>query len=384
MNMNARFKGIFAAITVVSLSSLFPPPAATAAEVYLPIVMPITGFLSVEGASQRNGAVMAIEDAPKGVTVKFEIFDTGTSATGAATALERALNSGKAVAVPSTVFGTEMVAMAPIALEYKVPLITISGLAKLTESGNDYIYRFLPSDREIKVAQVHYAIKVLGKTKPALITDNTAYGQGGKVHMEEILQKMGVNPAYQEEIAFNQKDMTALIDKITRAGADVIFLHMVSHPMALVVKQARALGIDLPIVTSSSMVAPTATALVEPSDLAGVCGETPSAPEAAATDKIKEWADRYRARFGVEPDGLALAQYDGVAMALHLVATKNVSTAEEMRAALSSSTYEGIAKTYKSNGHGNMAHDADVVCYDGSSRIPTVARHYTPEELMMK
>ena len=31
---------------------------ARAADAYLPIVMPITGFLSVEGGSQRNGAVM--------------------------------------------------------------------------------------------------------------------------------------------------------------------------------------------------------------------------------------------------------------------------------------------------------------------------------------
>jgi len=356
----------------------------SAAEVYMPIVMPITGFLSVEGASQRNGAVMAIEDAPEGVKIRYEIFDTGTSATGAATALERALNSGNAVAVPSTVFGTEMVAMAPIAQEYKVPLLTISGLTKLTHSGNPYIFRSLPNDGEIKVAQVRYAIEELGKKKPALITDNTAYGQGGRGHMEEILAKMGVDIAYQEEIAFNQHDMSPLVDKIKRSGADVIFLHMVSHPMALIVKQARALGVDLPIVTSSSMVAPSATALVEPADLAGVCGETPSAPEAGGTPKIEEWANRYRKRFGVEPDGLALAQYDGVAMAIHLIGKNNVTTAEEMRAALDSGTYVGVAKTYKSDGNGDMAHDADVVCYDGTSRIPTVARHYSPDELILK
>lgn len=371
-------------ICLASLLSFGAMSTARAVEVYMPIVMPITGFLSVEGASQRNGAIMAIEDAPEGVTINYEIFDTGTSATGAATALERALNSGDAVAVPSTVFGTEMVAMAPIAHEYEVPLLTISGLTKLTHSGNPYIFRFLPNDGEIKVAQVRYAIEDLGKKKPALITDNTAYGQGGRGHMEEILEKMGVEVAYQEEIAYDQRDMTPLVDKITRSGADVIFLHMVSHPMALIVKQARALGVDLPIVTSSSMVAPTATALVEPSDLAGVCGETPSAPEAGGTPKIQAWADRYRERFDVEPDGLALAQYDGVAMAIDLIAKNNITTAEEMRAALASSTYEGVAKTYKSNGNGDMAHDADVVCYDGTSRIPTVARHYSPEDLILK
>ena len=382
--MKIALGGTVAALSLVSLLGLVPVPAASADEVYLPIVMPITGFLSVEGASQRNGAVMAIEDAPAGVNIRYEIFDTGTSATGAATALERALNSGDAVAVPSTVFGTEMVAMAPIAQEYEVPLLTISGLTKLTHSGNPYIFRFLPNDGEIKVAQVHYAIEEMGRRKPALITDNTAYGQGGRGHMVEILEKMGVPIAYQEEIAFNQQDMTPLVDKIQRSDADVIFLHMVSHPMALIVKQARALGVDLPIVTSSSMVAPTATALVEPADLAGVCGETPSAPEAGGTPRIQEWADRYRERFGVEPDGLALAQYDGVAMAIDLIAKSGVTTAEQMREALASATYEGVAKTYKSDGNGDMAHDADVVCYDGTSRIPTVARHYSPDELILK
>jgi len=63
---------------------------ASAADVYLPIVMPITGFLSVEGGSQRNGAVMALEQAPGGMKADYPIFDTGTSATGAATALDKA------------------------------------------------------------------------------------------------------------------------------------------------------------------------------------------------------------------------------------------------------------------------------------------------------
>ena len=66
---------------------------ASAADAYMPIVMPITGFLSVEGGSQRNGAVMALEQAPGGMKVDFPIFDTGTSATGAATALDKALSS---------------------------------------------------------------------------------------------------------------------------------------------------------------------------------------------------------------------------------------------------------------------------------------------------
>ena len=129
MTLHFRIGSRLASGAVGALAMLSAATGVLAADAYLPIVMPITGFLSVEGGSQRNGAVMALENAPSGVTVDYPIYDTGTSATGAAAALDKALSSGTAIAVATSVFGTEMVAMMPIAEEYKVPLLTISGLS---------------------------------------------------------------------------------------------------------------------------------------------------------------------------------------------------------------------------------------------------------------
>lgn len=365
------------------LAMLAATSGAYAADYYMPIVMPITGFLSVEGGSQRNGAVMALENAPAGVKVEYPIFDTGTSATGAASALDKALSSKKAIAVATSVFGTEMVAMMPVAAEYKVPLITISGLSRITESGNPYIFRFLPNDREIKVAHARYVVQVMRKTKPALISDTTAYGQGGFKLLQEDFAKLGVKPVYEDSsIAPDTMDMSPLLSKVKASGADSIVLHSVGAPMTLIVKQAKAAGLNIPIITGSSLVEPTATALFEPSELANVCAETPSAPEARATPEIGKWADAYKKRFGVEPDGLALGQYDGVMMALTLIA-RGAKTPDELRAAFHSATYKGVAMTYKSNGRGDMSHDADIVCWDGKSRIPKIAKHYAGKELVL-
>jgi branched-chain amino acid transport system substrate-binding protein len=33
--------------------------------------------------------------------------------------------------------------------------------------------------------------------------------------------------------------------------------------------------------------------------------------------------------------------------------------------------------TYKSDGKGNMAHEAEIVCFDGVSRVPKVVERYT-------
>ena len=355
-----------------------------AAEYYLPVIVPVTGFMSVEGGSQRNGAVMALENAPEGVSVRYEVYDTTTSPTGAAQAMDQALSAGDAIAAGISIFGTETLAMVPVATEYGVPVLTISGLSTLTESDNPLVFRFLPNDREIKVAHARYVVEELKKTKPALIGDTTSYGQGGFKLLQENFAKLGVTPVFEDSsLAPDTKDMSPLLTKIKESGADSIVIHTVGAPMFLIVKQAKAAGLDLPIITSSSIVEPTATALFEPAELAGVCAETPSAPEARATPEIKEWADAYLAKFGIEPDGLALGQYDGTMMALQMIA-EGATNAEQMQQALSTSTYEGVAMTYKSSGNGDMAHDADIVCWDGSSRIPGIAKHYAGDQLILK
>jgi branched-chain amino acid transport system substrate-binding protein len=356
---------------------------ALAVDVSIPLVMPITGFMSVEGGAQRNGVLLALERAPASVKVHSEIYDTGTSATGAAAALDKALSARPAIAAATSIFGTEMVAMMPVAKEFKVPLLTISGLSRITESDNPYIFRFLPNDREIKVAHARYVVEKLGKKKIALVGDLTAYGQGGFKLLQEYFGKLGVKPVMEDSVAPDAKDMSPLLRKIRDSGADVIVIHTVAQPMALIVKQARVSGIDLPIVNGSSIVEPHITALFEPKELANVCAETPSVPEARATPEMKAWADAYKAKFGLEPDGLALGHYDGVSMALSLIAA-GADTPEKLIAAFHSTTYKGVAMTYKSNGKGDMAHDADIVCWDGTSRIPSRAAHYAGDEMVLK
>jgi branched-chain amino acid transport system substrate-binding protein len=368
---------------ICALCAALTSSSAFAIDVSIPIVMPITGFMSVEGGAQRNGALMALERAPANVTVQSEIYDTGTSATGAATALDKALSDRPAIAAATSIFGTEMVAMLPVAKEFKVPLMTISGLSRITESDNPYIFRFLPNDREIKVAHARYVVEKLNKKKIALVGDLTAYGQGGFKLLQEYFSKLGVKPVLEDSVAPDAKDMSPLLRKIRDSGADVIVIHTVAQPMALIVKQARVAGIDLPIVNGSSIVEPHITSSFEPKELANVCAETPSVPAARAPAEMKAWADAYKAKFGLEPDGLALGQYDGVTMALALIGA-GADTPEKLIAAFHGTTYKGVAMTYKSNGKGDMSHDADIVCWNGTSRIPSQAAHYAGEEMILK
>jgi branched-chain amino acid transport system substrate-binding protein len=360
----------------LAVALLTLPLAARAATTPdIPVLVPITGFLAAEGTSQRNGALLALRNPPAGVQPRFAVTDTGTSPEAAVNALERALSDDTATAVVASMLGTQMLAMMPIALDQKVPLVTISGTADITRKGNPYVFRFFPADSVVKGAQVRYAIDTYHIRKPAIIAQTTAYGQSGQAEIVKALAAAGITPVYQDALDVSVKDMQPVLAKARAAGADSLLLQLHAGPTALLLKAAAAMDFGLPIVAGSGLAEAATVALLEPSELKGVCAETGSSPVSAETVPMKSFLDRYRAAFDADPDGFALGQYDATMMVLDAVA-HGATDAAAVTKALSTESYPGLAMTYKSDGRGNMAHSAVIICFDGTSRTPKVAKHY--------
>jgi branched-chain amino acid transport system substrate-binding protein len=359
--------------TAIALAAILAAAGAARAET-VPVLVPITGFLSLEGTSQRNGAVMAIDKLGAAEGLESEVTDTGTTPEGAVTALRRAL-AGEPSAAISSMLGTQMLAMIPIADRAGVPLLTVSGTAKITELGSANVFRFFPGDSVVKVAQARYAVEKLGAKRPALLYQTTAYGQSGAAHLKKILSGLGAPLVFEEAVDISVKDMLPVLTRMQAADPDILLLHLHSGSTALVIRQARESGNMLPVVAGSAMHQPTTAALLEASQLKGVCAESASSPISEAAGPVADFTAEYRQRFGIEPDAFALAQYDGAAM---LVAAKaaGAKSAAEVRDWLAANSFDGLAMTYKSDGTGNMAHDAVVVCYDGKSRVPAIASRY--------
>ena len=363
------------ACTSLLLAAAATSPALAQTEITIPVLVPITGFLSLEGTSQRNGALLAIKNAHAGVKVNSTVTDTGASPEGATTALERALSQGKVTAVAASMLGPQMLAMLPIALENKVPLTTVSGTAAITEKQNPYVFRFFPGDAVAKTAHVRYVVEELKKKRVALVYQTTAYGQSGRVHIVEQLKKAGLAPVMEEALDVSVKDMSAVIGKVQAAKPDVVMLHLHGGPSALFMKQAAAAKLNLTIVAGSGLSQPSTVALLEPSEIKGVCAETNASPIAGGSPEMERFLAQYRAEFKSEPDGFAVGQYDATAMVID-AAQKGAKTAEDVRRALASGSFKGLAMTYKSDGVGNMAHSAVIICYDDKSRVPKIAKRY--------
>ena len=348
---------------------------ARAADVEFPILVPLTGVLSIEGTSQRDGALLAVEHAPAGLTIDAPVADTGQSPEVAVNAFEQAVGAGPVTAIGATMFGPQILALVPLGAERKVPLVTVSGTAKVTELGSAYVFRFFPADPVATLAHARYAVQELGKKRVALIVQTTAYGLSGRPLLETYVKQLGGEIVFDEAIDVTVKDMLPLLSKARQANPDVLVLHLHAPSTALVIKQAVAMKLGVPIVAGSAMHQPVTAALLEPAELAGVCAESASSPVSGGSPALDAFDADYRKAYGIEPDGYALGQYDGTMMVLDAVA-KGAKTAEAVAQALAHTTYQGLAMTYKSDGKGNMAHSEVIVCYDGTSRVPKIVKRY--------
>jgi branched-chain amino acid transport system substrate-binding protein len=367
------------AVIAAALAALAGPAAAQAPEVRLPVLVPLTGFVALEGTSQKNGALLAASQV-RDVTFKPEVLDTAATPEAAVNAWAREIGSRTPLAVVGPILGTQMLALLPLARERDVPLLTISGTARLSAMGVPQFFRFFPSDATVKVAHARYVAEKLGAKRPAVIYQSTAYGQSGREQLARTFAELKIAPVLEESVAPTINDLTPALLRAKAANADVIVLHLHAPSTVLAVRQARQLLPNLPIVAGSAMHQPATAALLEPSELKGVCAETAASPISGTTQPMREFLAAYRAAYNSDPDAFAAAQFDAVHMLGKaigdLLREGATVTPTKVRERLATARWEGVVTTYKSDGKGDMAHEAEIVCYDGTDRVPRPAAKY--------
>lgn len=367
-------------VVAAALAALAGPAAAQTPEVRLPVLVPLTGFVALEGTSQKNGALLAASQV-RDIAFRPDVLDTATTPEAAVTAWARTMGGTPPLAVVGPILGTQMLALLPLARERDVPLLTISGTARLSEMGVTQFFRFFPSDATVKVAHARYVVEKLGAKRPAVIYQSTAYGQSGREQLAKTFAGLKVAAVLEESVAPTVNDLTPALLRAKAANADVLVLHLHAPSTVLAVRQARQLLPDLPIVAGSAMHQPATAALLEPAELKGVCAETAASPVSGTTPAMRDFLAAYRAAYKSDPDAFAAAQFDAVHMLGHVIVgllkEGAAATPAKVRERLATTRWQGVVTTYWSDGKGDMAHEAEIVCFDGTDRIPRLAATYT-------
>jgi branched-chain amino acid transport system substrate-binding protein len=212
----------------------------------------LTGKEATFGQSSHKGIVMAFEEinAAGGVLGrKLELVaeDNQTKPGESATVAKKLITRDKVVALLGEVSSGRSLEAGPIAQAARIPMIAPAATnPKVTEIGN-YVFRVCFIDPFQGTVMAKFAQTDLKAKKVAIISSvSNAYSVGLAKFFRETFTKSGGTVAVEQKYSEGDKDFRAQLTAVKAAGVDAVFVPGYYTESALIVRQARDLGITVP------------------------------------------------------------------------------------------------------------------------------------------
>jgi len=254
--MNKKMK-YFAVMMLVALLAGLISGCAQTKTIKVGFVAQMTGPDSYIG----QAAKVALEDEVKainekggiqGYTVELITYDSRSEIPDAVAAAKRLMEQDKVNAIIGPEWSGAAIPIATMATTAKIPVVaTTASNVKVTVDDNDkvhpYMFRTCFIDPYQGYALADFAYKELGKTKAAFITDVTsAYSVGVQNFFENHFKELGGEIVAKEGYQANDTEFRAQISKVAESGADLLVVPTGTYrDIALIAKQATALGLDI-------------------------------------------------------------------------------------------------------------------------------------------
>lgn len=280
----------------------------------------LSGNVSTYGTSLVQGIELAYKEinADGGVLGKqVELIkaDNQSKTDEAANISSRLATRDKVVAIlgPATSGNTK--AALPPAQENKVPLISASATADdvtLDSSGNvrEYVFKTCFSDSFQGITMANFAKSEFSYTKAAILRDNTSdYAKGLSENFSKTFTEGGGTIVAEEAYQAKDTDFKTLLTSIKAADPEVLFVPGYYEEVGLIVKQARELGLTVPILGADGFDSPKLVEIAGAEALEDVyysnhysSGDT--------SDEVGAFKERFNAEYGKDPDAFNALGYD--------------------------------------------------------------------------
>ncbi len=319
---------------------------AICADIKVGVVSPITGATATFGQENANGIKMAYEKLKKEKGIKFDLIieDDKSEAIESTNATRKLLSVDKVTMMIGAPTSSLALASAPIVQEAKIPFITPTATnVKVTQVG-DYITRACFTDDFQGVVMAKFAVNTLKKKKGLILIENTSdYSKGLAKSFGDEFKKLGGTIASTEELTYAAKDtdFQSLLRKVRRANPDFVFVPGYYVEVGLMLKQARALGINVPFLGGDGWDSPK---------LFEIAGEAVRGSfisnHFAPDDKspvVQAFVKDYEKTYGTKPGSFAALGYDSLGILADAMKRAKSTKPSDIRDALvATKNYQGI------------------------------------------
>jgi len=302
-------------------------------------VSPKTGKEAALGQQARRGVQLALEEinARGGVLGRplVVVSEDNRSRPGeSATSAKKLLSRDKVVALIAGGTSSHCLEMAPLAQGARVPMVASTATATEVTEKRDYVFRTCFIDPFQGAVLARFAHTTLKARRVALLTSvSSTYSVGLSKVFRERFKALGGELVADQKYSEGDKDFRAQLTAIKALKPDAIAATGSYVEAALICKQARELGLTVPLFGGDSWEAPEFLAIggkaVEGAFLASHYSSSSNAPEVAAFVK------KYAARFGGEiPDSMAPLAYDATLILAAAIARAGTTDGPKLRDAL--------------------------------------------------
>mgnify|MGYP000609157120 CR=1 FL=1 len=247
--------------TLVALSAgaLLASSTLLAKEVKIGVVMPMSGPIGGFGQSAYKGLQLINKMEPtlaNGDTIKLLLVDNKSDKIEAANGMQKLVSSDNVAAVVGALTSTNTMAITKIAGQNRTPMVAPVATNILVTKNRKYANRVCFSDAFQGQVAANFIKNDLGKSKVVVITDvKQDYSIGISKVFKRQFKKMGGKVLKQVKINSGDTDFKAMISSVKAMKPELIFFPIYSAEAALIAKQSKQLGLNVPFVGTDGMAA---------------------------------------------------------------------------------------------------------------------------------
>jgi branched-chain amino acid transport system substrate-binding protein len=334
-------------------------------------IYPMTGGAATFGTSSMQGTAMAVEEfnaaggaMVDGVTTTINYInedDAGSPEVGASAA-QKLINQDKVIGIIGAVMSKVTLAVAPIAQSAGVPEISPTSTNEKVTLVGDYIFRACFIDPFQGTVMANYAWNTLKvKTAACLFDNGNDYPKGLAENFKKSYEALGGRIVAYE--AFTDEDKTvdfkAQLTKIKAAKPEFLYLSGYYGSTALILKQARAMGLNVPAGGGDGWDSPELVKIGGAAVEGGVFSNHFSKDDPAP--KVQAFVAAYTAKYGAAPDALAALAYDAAGLFLDAFKTVGSIKGSDIRDGMKNTTFSGIAGAYQFDANRNPVKAAVIL-----------------------
>lgn len=309
------------------------------------MVYELTGNTASYGTSAANGANLAFKEinANGGVLgKKLEIItaDNKGEPSESANAMTKVITQDRVAAVTGFTVSSCGIAGSVVAEDNKIPFVaaaTVNPRVTVDEATGkvkEYTFRACFIDSFQGTVGANFAWNSLKAKKAAIMVDNSSdYSKGLAKVFKSVYTERGGQIVSEEAYLQKDQDFKATLTTIKAQNPEIIYIPGYYEDVGKIVKQARELGITIPILGGDAWDSPRLAELGG----AQALNNTYFTNFYSVEDKnpvSNSFVEAYQKEYGQVPDSMAAMGYDAARLLVDAIKRANSTDANKIREAL--------------------------------------------------